>query len=374
MEAFKLTIMKKALIIAMVLLLTVPSFAQNKKKESKKNDKMEKTEQFTFQLSDPVTREKVSFKNRYGITISGHLYRPKNNDTSKKYAALVLSGPFGAVKEQSSGLYANEMAKRGFVALAFDPSFTGESGGEVRNVASADIFTEDFSAAVDYLGLQTYVDRTKIGALAICGLSGMAITAAASDTRIKAVATASMYDMSRSISKSYMDSYTNEQRHKVIDYLSQQRWEDAEKGSYGLGFHEIPFDEKGNIVKGEKLLPDNLPANPNPVLADFYSYYKTKRGYHPRSINSNSAWTATTPISFFNFPMHANIALLSPRPIMLIAGEKAHSRYYSEDVYKLASEPKELVIVTGATHCDLYDKVDLIPFDKLATFYATNLK
>lgn len=374
MEAFKLTIMKKALIIAMVLLLTVPSFAQNKKKESKKNDKMEKTEQFTFQLSDPVTREKVSFKNRYGITISGHLYRPKNNDTSKKYAALVLSGPFGAVKEQSSGLYANEMAKRGFVALAFDPSFTGESGGEVRNVASADIFTEDFSAAVDYLGLQTYVDRTKIGALAVCGLSGMAITAAASDTRIKAVATASMYDMSRSISKSYMDSYTNEQRHKVIGYLNQQRWEDAEKGSYGLGFHEIPFDEKGNIVKGEKLLPDNLPANPNPVLADFYSYYKTKRGYHPRSINSNSAWTATTPISFFNFPMHANIALLSPRPIMLIAGEKAHSRYYSEDVYKLASEPKELVIVPGATHCDLYDKVDLIPFDKLATFFATNLK
>lgn len=363
--------MKKTLIIAMTLLLTVPSFAQNKKNKSKK---MEKTELFTFQLSEHVTREKVSFKNRYGITVSGHLYRPKNSDTSKKYAALVLSGSFGAVKEQSSGLYANEMAKRGFVALAFDPSFTGESGGEVRNVASSDIFTEDFSAAVDYLGLQIYVDRTKIGALAVCGLSGMAITAAASDTRIKAVATASMYDMSRSISKSYMDSYTNEQRHKVIDYLSQQRWEDAEKGTYGLGFHEVPFDEKGTIVKGEKLLPDTLPANPNPVLADFYSYYKTKRGYHPRSINSNSAWTATTPISFFNFPMHANIALLSPRPIMLIVGEKAHSRYYSEDVYKLASESKELVIVPGATHCDLYDKVDLIPFDKLETFFKNNLK
>lgn len=362
--------MKKALVLAMVLLLSAQSFAQNKKIQTKN---MDKTEPFTFQLSDQVTREKITFKNRYGISLSGHLYKPKNSDSSKKYAALVLSGPFGAVKEQSSGLYAHEMAKRGFVALAFDPSFTGESGGEVRNVASADIFTEDFSAAVDYLGLQTYVDRTKIGALAVCGLSGMAITAAASDTRIKAVATASMYDMSRSISKSYMDSYTNEQRHEIIDYLSQQRWIDAEKGSQGLGFHEIPFDEKGTIINGEKLLPDTLPENPHPVLVDFYSYYKTKRGYHPRSINSNSAWTATTPISFFNFPMHANIALLSPRPIMLIAGEKAHSRYYSEDVYKLASEPKELVIVPGASHCDLYDKVDLIPFDKLETFFNTNL-
>nr|WP_310281343.1 alpha/beta hydrolase [Flavobacterium piscis] len=337
--------------------------------EAKKNN-----DSLTFKLSEEVIKENVQFKNRYGITIAGHLYMPKNMDKAKKYAALVLSGPFGAVKEQSSGLYAHEMAKRGFVALAFDPSFTGESGGEVRNVASPDIFTEDFSAAVDYFGLQSYVDRNKIGALAVCGLSGMAITATVSDTRIKAVATASMYDMSRSISKSYMDGYTNEQRHKVIDYLSQQRWVDAEKGTYALGYHEVPFDEKGNIVKGTKLLPDTLPENPNLVLADFYAYYKTKRGYHPRSINSNSAWTATTPISFFNFPMHANLDLLSPRPIMLIAGEKAHSRYYSEDVYKMASEPKELIIVPGATHCDLYDKVDMIPFDKLAEFFNKNLK
>jgi fermentation-respiration switch protein FrsA (DUF1100 family) len=363
--------MKNVLIAVMSLLLTGQTFAQNKKMESKKINKME---QFTFQLSDNVTREKVAFKNRYGITLSGHLYSPKNIDKSTNYPALVLSGPFGAVKEQSSGLYANEMAKRGFISLAFDPSFTGESGGEVRNVASADIFTEDFSTAVDYLGLQSYIDRNKIGALAICGLSGMAITAAASDTRIKAVATVSMYDMSRSISKSYMDSYTNEQRHKALNYLSQQRWEDAEKETYALGYHEIPFDEKGNIVKGIKLLPDTLPKNSNPVLADFHSYYKTKRGYHPISINSNTAWTATTPISFFNFPMYANIALLSPRPIMLIAGEKAHSRYYSEDVYKLASQPKELIIVPGATHCDLYDKTDLIPFDKLDFFFKNNLK
>lgn len=336
--------------------------------------KINKAENFTFQLSESVTREKVVFKNRYGITIAGHLYVPKNMDKTKKYAALVLSGPFGAVKEQSSGLYANEMAKRGFIALAFDPSFTGESGGAVRNVASPDIFTEDFSAAVDYLGLQSYVDRNKIGALAICGLSGMAITAAATDSRIKAVATASMYDMSRSISKSYKDSYTKEQRHKILENLSQQRWIDAEKGTYALGFHEIPFNENGDLVKGDQLLPEKLPENPDPVSADFHSYYKTKRGYHSRSINSNTAWTATTPLSFFSFPMYANLDLLAPRPILLIAGENAHSRYYSEDVYKIATGPKELIIVPGATHCDLYDKVALIPFDQLDTFFTLHLK
>lgn len=360
-------------LIVFILLVSI-TYSCNQNSKADKMETKKTAESLTFAISENVTKENVTFKNRFGIIVSGHLYRPKNIDKSKKYAALVLSGPFGAVKEQSSGLYAYEMAKRGFIALAFDPSFTGESGGEVRNVASPDIFTEDFSAAVDYLGLQSYVDRDKIGALAVCGLSGMAITAAASDTRIKAVATASMYDMSRSISKSYMDSYTNEQRHKIVDYLSQQRWLDAEEGTYALGYHEVPFDENGNIIKGTKLLPDTLPENPNPVLADFHSYYKTKRGYHPRSINSNSAWTATTPISFFNFPMHANIELLSPRPIMLIAGEKAHSRYYSEDVYKIASEPKELVIVPNATHCDLYDKVEMIPFDKLEVFFKSNLK
>ena len=329
---------------------------------------------YTFPLSDKVIRQKVSYKNRYGIAISADLYLPKNIDTTKKYPTLVLSGPFGAVKEQSSGLYANEMAQRGFITLAFDPSFTGESGGDIRNVASPEIFTEDFSAAIDYLGLRSIVDRNRIGILAICGLSGMAFTAASSDSRIKAVATASMYDMSRSISRGYKDSYTVEQRHKIIDYLSQQRWTDAEKGTYALGYHEIPFDTSGNIVKGDKLIPDTLPPNPNPILADFYSYYKTKRGYHTRSINSTSAWTATTPMPFFSFPMMANLSMISPRPIMLIAGEKAHSRYYSEDVYKMASEPKQLVIIPGASHCDLYDKKELIPFDKLEAFFNENLK
>jgi len=332
------------------------------------------TEYLTFKLSDQVIQKKVSYKNRYGITISADLYLPKKIDSSKKYAALVLSGPFGAVKEQSSGLYAQEMAKRGFIALAFDPSFTGESGGDVRDVASPEIFTEDFSAAVDYIGLQPIVDRNRIGVIAICGLSGMALTVATSDTRIRAIATASMYDMSRSISRGYKDSYTIEQRHKIIDYLSQQRWIDAEKGTYARGLHEIPFDENSNIVKSDKLMPEKLPQDPNPILADFYSYYKTKRGYHPRSINSTSAWTATTPMPFFAFPMMANISMISPRPIMLIAGEKAHSRYYSEDIYKMAAEPKELVIVPGASHCDLYDRLDLIPFDKLEAFFKQNLK
>src|SRR5215204_3930773 len=333
----------------------------------------DQTEHYTFQLSDKVTRQAVTFKNRYGITVAADLYVPKNR-SSERLAALVISGPFGAVKEQSSGLYANELAARGFVTLAFDPSFTGESGGEVRNVASPDIFTEDFSAAVDYIGLLPSVDRNRIGAVGICGLSGMALTAATSDTRIKAVATVSMYDMSRSISRSNNDSYTLEQRKKVIDYLSQQRWADAENGKYTLGLHEVPFDEKGNIVKGARVLPEALPKDPNPVLASFFDYYRTPRGFHQRSINSTTAWTATTPMAFFNFPMMANIELISPRPLLLIAGENAHSRYYSEDVYKMASEPKELVIVPKADHVDLYDKTELIPFAKLEAFFKQNLK
>jgi fermentation-respiration switch protein FrsA (DUF1100 family) len=361
------------IILAAVMILG-QSCIQNSPTKNSNHMEKETKESLTFTISDKVTKENVHFKNRYGITIAAHLYMPKDIDKTTKHAALVLSGPFGAVKEQSSGVYANELADRGFVTLAFDPSFTGESGGDVRNVASPDIFTEDFSAAVDYIGLLPYVDRNRIGIMAVCGLSGMALTAASSDSRIKAVCTASMYDMARSISKGYKDFYTKEQRHKLIDYLSQQRWIDAEKGSYALGYHEIFFDDKGNVVKGTQLLPDTLPPNPNPIMADFYSYYKTKRGYHPRSINSNSAWTATTPMPFFSFPMMANIEMISPRPIMLIAGEIAHSRYYSEDVYKMASEPKELVIVPGATHCDLYDKKDMIPFDKIEKFFKDNLK
>lgn len=370
--------MRKITFLALTsLLISGQAFAQTKPnvKSEKIKTKMEtqNKEQYTFTLSDKVTRQAVTFKNRFGITVSGDLYTPKNSG-NQKLAAIILSGPFGAVKEQSSGLYANELASRGFVTLAFDPSFTGESGGEVRNVGSPEIFTEDFSAAIDYIGLLPTVDRDRIGVIGICGLSGMALTAATSDSRIKAVATASMYDMSRSISRSYKDSYTLEQRHKVIDYISQQRWIDAENGKSAVGLHEVPFDEKGNLVKGNTGLPEALPENPHPVLAAFFNYYKTPRGFHPRSINSTTAWTATTPMSFFSFPMTANIEMISPRPIMLIAGENAHSRYYSEDAYKIASNPKELVIVPNADHVDLYDKINIIPFDKLTAFFNEHLK
>ncbi len=366
--------MKKiTLLVLTYLMILGQAFAQTKPNvKSTKAKYINKTEHYTFQLSDKVTRQEVTFKNRYGITLTGDLYSPKNSP-NQKLPALVLSGPFGAVKEQSSGLYANEMAARGYITLAFDPSFTGESGGEVRNVASPDIFTEDFSAAVDYIGLLSTVDRNRIGVIGICGLSGMALTAATSDTRIKAVATASMYDMSRSMSRSHKDSYTPEQRHEVIDYLSQQRWTDAENGKFALGLHEVPFDKNGNLVKGTRVLPEALPKNPDPVLAAFFDYYRTPRGFHPRSINSSTAWTATTPMAFFNFPMAANMEMISPRPIMLIAGENAHSRYYSEDVYKMASGPKQLVIVPKADHVDLYDRVNIIPFDKLTAFFNESL-
>ncbi len=331
------------------------------------SDKWDKT----FPRSDKVDHKKVTFKNRYGVILAADLYQPKN--AGGKLPAIAVSGPFGAVKEQCSGLYAQTMAERGFVTLAFDPSYTGESSGETRNMASPDVNTEDFSASVDFLGLQPNVDRNRIGVIGICGFSGMALTAASSDSRIKAVATASMYDMSRSMSRSYKDSYTMKQRQKVIDYLSQQRWADAESGKYALGYHEVPFDDKGNIVKGQRVLPETLPQNPDPVLVAFFNYYRTPRGFHPRGINSSTAWTATTPMSFFSFPMYANIEMISPRPILLIAGENAHSRYYSEDVYKAASDPKELLIVPDADHVDLYDQMDKIPFDKLTSFFKQHL-
>ena len=326
-----------------------------------------------FPQSKQVKHRKVQFKNRYGIMLAADLDEPKASGPGK-LAALVVSGPFGAVKEQSSGLYAQTLAERGFVTLAFDNSFTGESGREVRNVASPDIYTEDFSAAVDFIGLLPNVNRERIGVMAICGLSGMALTAAGSDSRIKAVATASMYDMSRSISRSYRDSYTDQQRRQIIDYLSQQRWEDAETGRYAVALHEIPFDDKGNLLKINRGLPETLPANANPVMAAFFNYYRMPRGFHPRAINSTTAWTATTPQAFFNFPLMSNIAMIAPRPIMLIAGANAHSRYYSEDAFKAAGEPKELVIVPDADHVDLYDRMDKIPFDKIATFFKTHLK
>ena len=267
------------------------------------------------------------------------------------------------------------MAERGFITLAFDPSFTGESGGSSRNLASPEIFTEDFSAVVDYLVLQSDVDKEKIGILAICGLSGMGITAASVDSRVKAVATSAMYDMSRSMNKGYQDYYTREQQQKIIDYVSKQRTENAKNGKTAINYHEIPFDEKGNVVEGGDGLPEQLPENANPMLARFFDYYRTTRAYHPRAINSNTAWAATTPYSFFAFNLMDNINLIAPRSIMLVTGTKAHSRYYSEDVYKaIKSDKKELIVVEGADHVDLYDNMKLIPFDKFEKFFKENLK
>jgi fermentation-respiration switch protein FrsA (DUF1100 family) len=352
--------MKKTLVITIALLLSGQIFAQNGKStlNSKKMNNTEQKEYYTFQLSDKVTRQKVTFKNRYGITISGDLYLPKNAKNGQ-LSALAISGPFAAVKEQSSGLYANQMAERGFIALAFDPSYTGESSGEPRNVASPDINTEDFSAAVDFLGLQKNIDRTKIGIIGICGFGGMALNATAIDKRIKAVATTSMYDMTRVMSKGYFDAMTLEQRTKMLEQLGEQRWKDAENGT---------------SARSTNNLPEKLTGNEPQFVAEYQNYYKTQRGFHPRSINSNGSWTATNPLSFMNMPLLTYIKEISPRPMLLIAGENAHSRYFSEDAYKAANEPKELVIIPNAVHVDLYDKVDIIPFDKLASFFTKNLK
>ncbi|WP_410176784.1 alpha/beta hydrolase [Sinorhizobium medicae] len=310
----------------------------------------------TFQKSDKVDHQKVTFKNRYGITLAADLYIPKDRG-SQPLAALAVGGPFGAVKEQSSGLYAQTMAERGFVTLAFDASYTGESGGEPRNVASPDINTEDFMAAVDYLGLHPSVDRERIGVIGICGWGGMALSAVAVDKRVKAVVVSTMYDMTRVMSKGYNDSVTPEQRAKTLEQLSRQRWADAEKGTPA---YQPPY----NDLKGGEAQ----------FLVDYHDYYRTPRGYHPRAVNSGNSWSQTTPLSFMNMPILAYIAEISPRPVLLIHGEKAHSRYFSETAFAAAAEPKELMIIPGANHTDLYDKVDVIPFDKITDFFNTNLE
>lgn len=331
---------------------------------------VEQDDDYTFDLHENVTRTSVTFKNRFGIEIAADLYVPKN--ATGKLAAIPISGPFGAVKEQSSGLYANELASRGFVTIAFDNSYTGESGGEQRNVASPEMMTEDFSAAIDYLGTLDNVDREKIGVFGICGLSGMALTSATVDERVKAVATSAMYDMSNSISKGYMNSYTDEQREAIRDYLAEKRWENVDNGETGTGQHEIMFDDEGKIIQGEVLLPEELPADANPIVSMFYDYYKTDRGYHERSINSTSAWTNTTIASFFAFPLYNNIQDIDV-PIMVIGGEQAHSLYHSQAIKDLAPELTELVIVPDANHVDLYDQIEKIPFDDLAQFFNKNL-
>src|SRR5690606_34897281 len=290
--------MKRLSVLAVVsLMLLGQSCTQNTNNQnSEKMNDATKTEHYTFELSDKVTRQKVTFKNRYGITLSGDLYIPKNPG-SEPMAALAIIGPFGAVKEQSSGLYANQMAERGFIALAFDPSYTGESGGEPRNVASPDINTEDFSAAVDYLGIQKNIDRKKIGIIGICGFGGFALNATAIDKRVKAVAVTSMYDMSRVNAEGYFGSTTPEQRSKMLEEMSLQRWEDAKNG-------KPKYPENGLAQTNEK--------SPQ-FVKEYYDYYKTERGFHERSLNSNAAWTATNSLSFMNMPILTYIKEISPR-------------------------------------------------------------
>ena len=311
----------------------------------------------TFPKSDKVNHSKVTFVNRYGITLAADLYVPKTT-AGGELPAIAVSGPFGAVKEQSSGLYAQTLAERGFLTIAFDPSFTGESGGQPRSVASPDIDTEDFSAAVDYLATRPDVDAGRIGIIGICGWGGMALNAAAIDTRIKATAAATMYDMSRVNANGYFDAMDTDARYELRKQLNAQRTEDAKNGTYALA---------GGVIDP---LPDDAPQ----FLKDYHAYYKTTRGYHPRSLNSNDGWNKTSALSFINMPILSYSDEIRSA-VLLIHGEKAHSRYFSEDAFKkLKGDNKELLIIPGASHVDLYDRMNIIPFDKLETFFKEYLK
>ena len=313
----------------------------------------------TFEVSDNVIVENVRYQNRYGITVAADLYTSKDIDKTKKYPALVIGTPYGGVKEQGAGIYAMTLAQRGFVAIAFDESYNGESSGQPRHVSSPDIFVEDFSAGVDYLGTLSYVDREKIGAIGICGSGGFAVTAAQVDKRIKAVATASMYDMSRVNHFGWEDSMTKEQYNKMLDELAAQRWKDVDNGSPQ---YNPSFSEEEAAAKPEGI---------DPIYGEFWEYYAMKRGHHSRA---RGGFTTTSNMAFINFPLMNYIETISPRPILFIIGEKAHSRYFSEDAYKRAAEPKELFVVPGARHIDLYDRPDCIPFDKLTDFFSKYLK
>lgn len=308
------------------------------------------SEYYTFTLSENVNRTSVSYLNRYGIRIAADLYTAKDMDETVKHPALVIGPPYGGVKEQGPGVYANQLAQRGFVCLAFDPAFMGESGGEPRHVSSPDIFAENFSAGVDYLGTLPFVDREQIGAIGICGSGGFALSAAQVDTRIKAVATASMYDISDA-GRIFM---TPEQLREELPKLNEQRWKDFENGSpeYLPSFPETPAEE----------VPEGL----DPVSAEFYSYYGLKRGHHP---NARGGFTTTSQLAMLNFRSLDFVDQISPRPILMIVGENAHSKFFSENVYKAAAEPKELYVVPDAIHIDLYDRLDKIPFDKLESFF-----
>ncbi len=347
----------KTIIATGLLVIGTTAIAQTSKTTDTNMEKLELTQEWdkTFPQSDKVTHSKVTFRNRYGITLAADMYMPKNAES--KLAAIAVSGPFGAVKEQSSGLYAQTLAEHGFLTIAFDPSFTGESGGQPRNIASPDMNTEDFSAAVDYLTTRTDVDAERIGILGVCGWGGFAINAAANDTRIKATVASTMYDISRCTANGYYDKLTANERYRMRQQLNIQRNQDAKSGTY-----------QRNIMNPK-------PADDAPqFMKDYYDYYKTKRGYHPRSINSGLGWNVTSTLAFLNAPILAYSDEIRS-PVLVVHGEKAHSRYMGEDAFKkLKGDNKQLLIIPGAVHTDLYDKMDIIPFDKIEQFYKEYLK
>lgn len=318
----------------------------------------------TFPKSDKVDHRKITFHNRYGITLAADMYTPKN--ASGKLPAIAVSGPFGAVKEQCSGLYAQTLAELGFMTIAFDPSFTGESGGIPRYVASPDINTEDFSAAVDFLSVQENVDAERIGILGICGWGGMAINAAAMDTRIKATVASTMYDITRVTAKGYFDGEDSaDQRYAKKVAMNAQRIKDYQSGEYELG---------GGVI-------DPVPEDAPFFVKDYHAYYKTERGYHPRSLNSNGGWNITSSLSFINMPIlqYSNEIRSA---VMIMHGDKAHSFYFGKDAYENMTKDskyadnKQLLVIEGASHTDLYDggETGAIPFDKIAAFYNEYLK
>ncbi len=350
-----LAMMKMSLVSVLAALFVLPLFAN----PSTTMNKSIANDTRVFRIDSAIAAQDVRFRTRFGLELAGHLYLPKNFDASKKYAALAVCGPFGAVKEQSSGLYAQELAARGFVTLAFDPSFTGESSGSPRFVNSPDINTEDFCAAVDFLSLLPYVDAAKVGIVGICGWGGLALNAAAIDPRIRATVACTMYDMHRVSANGYFDQADSaEARNALRSELVAQRLRDA----------KLPAPETAGGV------PDVLPEDAPQFVKDYHAYYKTKRGYHPRSLNSNAGWNKTAVLSLLNTPLLAYIHEIQ-NAVLLVHGEKAHSRYFSESASKcLKGDNKKLLIVPGASHTDLYDNFEKIPFDQIEAFLREHLK
>ena len=342
---------KKLLSIFLLIFLVIIGVQEMSQAKENNWDKV-------FPKSDKVNIQKVEFVNRFGIKLVGDLYLPKDTKKGDKLPAIAISGPFGAVKEQASGLYAQTLAEKGFITLAFDPSYTGESSGSPRNIASPDINTEDFSAAVDFLSNNENVNPDKIGILGICGFGGFALNAAQIDTRIKATVTSTMYDMTRVSAKGYNDSIDENGRYDLKVALNNQRTLDYKNGTYAKAAG----------------LPDKLTGSEPQFVKDYYGYYKTKRGFHKNSINSNGNWNQTSTLSLINLPILAYSNEIRT-PVLMIHGENAHSRYFSEDAYKkLKGNNKELLIIEGANHVDLYDNLEKIPFEKISSFFKENLK